>query len=167
MSRDYSWWEWLTPTPYVDKGRSLFGLGTSKYAWGDYRNITNFWDRYEKPGSNSPDPTTSNDSANAMALLQDDRKWSEQQAQKQMDFQREMSNTSWQRGVKDMQAAGLNPYLAYTQGGASTAQGASGNTSSTAQGAFIDYAKMNLERDITRENNMFKLLTTAIGLFKR
>ncbi|AXH75094.1 MAG: DNA pilot protein [Microviridae sp.] len=47
-----------------------------------------------------------------------------EQAQKQMDFQKMMSDTSWQRGVKDMKAAGLNPMLAYSQGGASSAAGA-------------------------------------------
>ena len=44
---------------------------------------------------------------------------------KQMAFQREMSNTSYQRGMADMQKAGLNPILAGKMGGASTPTGAS------------------------------------------
>ncbi|WNK14145.1 MAG: DNA pilot protein [Microvirus sp.] len=50
---------------------------------------------------------------------------SSKQAQQQMDFQRQMSNTSYQRGTKDMMDAGLNPMLAYSQGGASSPGGAS------------------------------------------
>lgn len=42
----------------------------------------------------------------------------------QMQFQERMANSSYQRGMADMEKAGLNPMLAYSQGGASVPAGA-------------------------------------------
>jgi hypothetical protein len=47
-----------------------------------------------------------------------------QAANAQMEFQREMSGSAYQRAVADMKAAGINPMLAAKQGGASTPMGA-------------------------------------------
>lgn len=58
---------------------------------------------------------------------------------RQMAFQKEMSDTSYQRAMKDMQKAGLNPILAGKVGGASTPTGSTYNPENVATNATNAY----------------------------
>ncbi len=76
-------------------------------------------------GANLLGGTSQNQSA--WDIAQSAQAASAEQASKQMDFQERMRATQYQTAVEDMKKAGLNPMLAYSQGGSGTPSGAAGS----------------------------------------
>lgn len=97
-------------------------------------------------------------------LNKDAMEFNAEEAQKARDYDMYMSNTAVQRKMSDLKAAGLNPILAYAQGGSTYGGAGSGASigNSTAQSAQAFQAPVQ-RQDIDQESNA-KLLNTVLGI---
>lgn len=75
----------------------------------------------------------------------------------QQKFQERMSNSSYQRAVRDMRKAGINPIMAFQQGGASTPSGSSSQPGKGVAESISSAHRVRLERRADqRETNLYE-----------
>lgn len=87
----------------------------------------------------------------------DANKANKELAQDQMNFQEKMSGTAYQRAVEDMKLAGINPMLAYSQGGATSPGG------QTARAEDVMGPAVSSAMQIERFKKEQRLIDTQIG----
>lgn len=87
-----------------------------------------------------------------------------EEAQKARDYDERMSNTAYQRAMEDMKAAGLNPILAYSQGGAAVTGGQAASIGSSTASQAQAYAA-GTQRQYIDNRSSAEMKKTQLQLF--
>lgn len=110
------------------QGKSLF---TRFVGWiNSMLNPSHNWFDYEGMDNMVGSITNQVTQDNLTGAQQQMNSFNAAEAQKQRDWQEQMSNTAYQRQVVDMQKAGVNPALAMSNGAASTPSGSAASSTS-------------------------------------
>lgn len=135
-------WNWRE----TEAGRSVQGKGFLTQALGWLNSLFNenhAWFDYDKLGVQVDAITNKTTGADLTPAEKAANQFTADEAQKQRDFEEYMSSTAYQRQVKDMQAAGINPAMAMSGSGASTPSGASASSVAPQSGvSFSDLMQL-------------------------
>lgn len=109
--------------------------------------------------------TAMTNSAN-VDMMREQSQFSANEATKTRDWQEWMADTSYRRAMNDMHAAGLNPMLAFSQGGAAVPSGATGSAAAPAKMENLISGMSSGAQDAIRTAKAVESQTAAIDLTK-